>query len=209
MLLSAPFLDLATWLRIKDGDDEARRLFDRHYSRYSYADGRQPKLFVGPGYKMVLTTPCRRALFVWRKFISDDGQRGINCAIFRNEGAGLSSDLIRAADAIADRHWPGERHFTYVNPRKVSSTNPGFCFIKAGWRRCGQTKARKLLILERPSPAAPSRSHAGDRPNDDASNHSPAAPLSASLPESVSAPNCEALSGFLFNPVHDREVSHP
>ncbi|EJU15146.1 hypothetical protein LH128_00145 [Sphingomonas sp. LH128] len=59
------------------------------------------------------------------------------------------------------------------------------------------------------SPAAPSRSHAGDRPNDDASNPSPLANPASSLPESVSAPNCEALSGFLFNPVHDREVSHP
>ena len=52
------------------------------------------------------------------------------------------------------------------------------------------------------SPAAPSRSHAGDRPNDDASTPSPAAPLSASLPESVYAPNREALSGSLFNHLH-------
>lgn len=50
--------------------------------------------------------------------------------------------------------------------------------------------------------ARPVGSHAGDRPNDDASNPSPAAPLSASLPESVSAPNREALSGSLFNHLH-------
>lgn len=137
------------WRAIKDGDDEARAFFDQHYSRYRYADGRTPDLFVGPGEKLVMVTPCRRGLFVWRKFIPMDGQEGINCAIFRNEGAGLSSDLIRAADAIADERWPGARHYTYVNPRKVESANPGFCFIKAGWKRCGITKARKLLIFER------------------------------------------------------------
>jgi hypothetical protein len=149
----SPFFDFAVWMHIKDGDDEARRFFDRHYSRHVYADGRQPKLFVGPGQKMVLVTPCRRALFVWRKFISGDGQQGVNCAIFRNEGAGLSSDLIMEADALADDRWPGERHFTYVNPRRVQSRNPGFCFVKAGWRRCGTTKWNKLWIFERvPTP---------------------------------------------------------
>lgn len=141
-------------MEIMDGDDAARELFDRHYSRYRYADGRKPKLFVGPGEKMVLTTPCRRALFVWRKFISADGQDGINCAIFRNEGAGLSSELIIAADALADARWPGERHFTYVSAgatasRRSKAAPPGACFVHAGWKVCGTTKRRKLTILER------------------------------------------------------------
>lgn len=140
------------WRAIKDGDDEARRFFDRHYSRKHYADGRRPKLFVGPGEKLVMVTPCRRALFVWRRFISRDGQEGVNCAVFRNEGAGLSSSLIMEADRIADERWPGERHFTYVSPRGVRSTNPGFCFLQAGWRRCGITKWNKLIILERTAP---------------------------------------------------------
>jgi hypothetical protein len=116
------------WLPIKDGDDHARSVFDRHYSRKFYKDGRQPKLFVGPGEKAVLVTPCRRALFVWRKFISGDGQEGINCAIFRTEIPREeieASDLVRAADALADARWPSERHFTYVNPRRIRSTNPG------------------------------------------------------------------------------------
>jgi hypothetical protein len=61
-------------------------LYDRHYSKYHYADGRRPKLFVGPGEKMVLLTTDHLALFAWRKFRSMDGQQGVNCAIFRNEG---------------------------------------------------------------------------------------------------------------------------
>lgn len=142
------------WRAVKDGDDLARKFFDRHYSRYRYKDGRRPKLFVGPGEKLVLVTRCRRGLFVWRKFISADGQDGVNCAIFRNEGAGLSSDLIRAADAVADKKWPGERHYTYVNPvvtarRRGRASAPGQCFVHAGWSICGETQVRKLVILER------------------------------------------------------------
>lgn len=148
---SQPFLLAAsTWIEVRDGDPTARALFHRHYSHKPYRDGRNPKLFVGPGEKAVLLTPCARALFVWRRFISGDGQRGVNCAVFRNEGAGLSSHLIGAACTFARDRWPGEdRHYTYVNARRVQSSNPGFCFIKAGWRKCGTTKHRRLVILER------------------------------------------------------------
>lgn len=70
---SQPFLfTQPIWIEVRDGDHTARQLFDRHYSRYRYADGRRPALFVGPGQKMVLLTPCVRALFVWRKFRSAD-----------------------------------------------------------------------------------------------------------------------------------------
>lgn len=144
-----PDLIAATWIEVRDGDDTGRDLFDRHYSRYRYADGRKPKLFVGPGTKLVLLTPCARALFVWRRFQSRAAEAGVNCAIFRNEGAGLSSDLIRAADAIADLRWPGERHYTYVKASAIRSTNPGFCFQAAGWKRCGTTTVNRLTILER------------------------------------------------------------
>jgi hypothetical protein len=56
--------------------------------------------------------------------------------------------LIQEATQLAWQRWPGQRLYTYVNPRKVRSTNPGCCFLKAGWRRCGVTKHNKLLILE-------------------------------------------------------------
>lgn len=100
----------------------------------------------------MLLTRCARALFVWRRFQSRDGQEGVNCSVFRNEGAGRSSDLIQAADRIAWQRWPSERHYTYVNPYKVLSANPGYCFLMAGWRRCGITKWNRLLILERLPP---------------------------------------------------------
>lgn len=145
-----PFLIAeSVWIEVKDGNDTARELYDSHYSRHHYADGRKPKLFVGPGQKMVLLTPCARAVFVWRKFISGDGQQGVNNAIFRNDGAGLSSYLIREAMALAWERWPGERLYTYIDSRKVRhKRDPGRCYLKAGWRPCGITKCNQLLIFE-------------------------------------------------------------
>ena len=76
-----------------------------------------------------------------------DYQEGVSCAIFRNEGYYLSSELIKKACILAWQKWPNERLYTYVNPRKVKSTNPGYCFLKAGWRRTGMSKGG-LLIFE-------------------------------------------------------------
>ena len=137
------------WWLTKDGDHACLALYNRHYSAHQYKDGRVRKLFCGPGEKLVLRTWEGDACFVWRKFKDDSGQIGINCAVFRNESAYLSSELIRQADAVADICWPGERHYTYVNAEKIKSNNPGCCFKKAGWRLCGITKVRKLIILEK------------------------------------------------------------
>ena len=143
------------WWLTKDGDLDCLELYERHYSANTYADGRQRRLFVGPGEKVVLRTRDADAMFVWRKCIDDcidqrtgERQQGVNCAVFRNESPHRSSDLIRQADAIADLLWPHCRHYTYVNREKVASKNPGFCFQAAGWSRCGST-AGGLLVLER------------------------------------------------------------
>ena len=135
------------WRQTKDGDPDIREVFDRHYSRRHYKDGRKPSLFVGPGEKMVLRTASCDAIFIWRKFISADSQEGVNCSVFRNEGQEKSSRLIRKAVEIARTRWPEERFYTYVDGRKVRSSNPGCCFMKAGWRKCGRSKGG-LVILE-------------------------------------------------------------
>ena len=142
--------DPGAWIPTRDGDPSVRSVFDRHYSRHHYKDGRQPLLFVGPGEKLVLRTAACDAIFAWRRFQSADGQEGVNCAIFRNEGSHRSSDLILEAEDMARDRWPDERRFfTYVDPKQVRSPNPGYCFLMAGWRRCGITKWNRLLILEK------------------------------------------------------------
>lgn len=138
------------WWLTKDGDRSCLALYERHYSAYRYRDGRRRSQFVGPGENIVLRNADASALFVWRRYIDDTlpKQNGVECAVFRNESGTLSSELIRQADAIADFCWPGQRHYTKVDPAKIRSRNPGFCFLMAGWRRCGYTK-NGLLILER------------------------------------------------------------
>lgn len=151
-------LPLATWVPILDGDPIAAGMYERHYSSARSRARRQARgilQFGGPGERMILSTSCRRALFVWcRRAFRMDEQTGVNCSVFRNEGAGLSSDLIRAADDIADQRWRGERHFTFVNPnatakRRSVRSAPGECFLRAGWRDTGRRSARGLHILER------------------------------------------------------------
>ncbi len=151
---------MPTWWATKDGDRDCLELYERHYSAYRYRDGRSRRLFCGPGEKFVLRSEAGDAFFVWRKFRDaciDERtglpQAGINCAAFRNEtglsGRGTkSSDLIREADAIADAIWTDRRHYTYVNSKEIKSRNPGYCFLCAGWVRCGVTKSG-LLIFER------------------------------------------------------------
>lgn len=131
------------WVPIKDGNPTAMGIFMRHYTA---RERRKVYQFIGPGEKLALLTPNADALFVWRKFISDAGEKGVNCAVFRNESPTRSSDLIREADVIAWQRWPGERLYTYVDPAKVRSVNPGCCFLKAGWRRCGVTASGKIVL---------------------------------------------------------------
>lgn len=151
------------WYLTKDGDESCLAMYERHYSAYRYKDGRTRKLFAGPGEKVVLRTRNADALFVWRRFIDASGQAGINCAVFRNESGIRSSDLIRQADFIADFIWPRRRHYTYVSPKHIRGTNPGFCFIAAGWRKCGSTKGG-LQILERPYSFRPGWRDKDDKP---------------------------------------------
>ena len=60
--------------------------------------------------------------------------------------------MILAAEELAWRRWPGERLYTYVAPWMVHSSNPGYCFQVAGWRKC-RTTARELVELEKLPPA--------------------------------------------------------
>ena len=138
------------WIGIKDGDPRAVGLFNRHYSVRRGGD-RIRYGMSGPGESMTLLTLRCDALFIWlyNKVERYDGQEGLNCTVFRNEGVILSSQLILEAEALAWRRWPGKRLFTYVWDAKVASVNPGYCFKKAGWKPCGRNADGRLTILEK------------------------------------------------------------
>ncbi|WP_409562737.1 hypothetical protein [Hyphomicrobium sp. MC8b] len=88
-------------------------------------------------------------------------------SLFRNEGAGLSSDLIRQAVAATRAHYgdpPVLGMVTFINEAKTASRRskrsaPGECYRRAGFREVGRTKVNGLIVLqllpEDMPPAAP------------------------------------------------------
>jgi hypothetical protein len=94
-----------------------------------------------PGRVLVLVTPCERAVWLahWpRADLPLDGLDAWRCSVFRNEGAGLSSELIEAAMALTAERWSdrpadGWLRFTWIDATKVASSNPGYYFKQAGW----------------------------------------------------------------------------
>ena len=135
------------WIPSADGDLRGFALARRHYSAKK---NRHPKRkrFVGPGERIVLLTLQYDAIFVWRKFIDDSGQTGVNCALFRNEGQIRASKLILAAEEFAWAKWPGERLYTFIDAAELPGTCPGYCFRRAGWKSAGHTKGG-LIVLEK------------------------------------------------------------
>ncbi len=129
----------------RDADPELRALADRHYSR------RHPgaACFAGVGQKIVLRNPEGTWLFVWRRSTikRKDNQAGWECSIFRNESRTLSSEIILACERYVEG-----RKFTYIDAKKVRSTNPGCCFLKAGWHRAGRSKDKGLILLVKGEP---------------------------------------------------------
>jgi len=126
-------------------DQECRVLADRHYSR------RTPgaKQFCYSGRKLVLRNTQGTVLFVWMfpdPLMRMDGQRGYNCAIFRNESDRLSSDIIIEAERFAFAKWGLNRLYTYIDPGKIQSVNPGCCYKKAGWHFVKLSKGGKHLL---------------------------------------------------------------
>jgi hypothetical protein len=144
------------WIPVTCTDDRLRGLYRRHYSaakatrrRGRPIDHPNQLRFVGPGEYIALLTPGADAGFVWRMSrYRKDRETGVECTLFRNEGTETSSALIRAATRLAQARWPGLRLFTFVDPARVRSTNPGYCFIRAGWKRLERTTARGLRVLE-------------------------------------------------------------
>lgn len=81
-------------------------------------------------------------------------------SLFRNEGAGLSSELIREAVAATRAVWdpPELGLITFVDAGKVRrKRDPGYCYLCAGFERVGMTKgglvALQLLPKAMPDPA--------------------------------------------------------
>jgi hypothetical protein len=114
-------------------DAEMAMLADRHYSRRTVG----ARQFLYSGRKIVIRDARGDVLFGWLypdETMRMDQQTGYNCAIFRNESTRRSSEIILECEAIAIERWGPNRMYTYVNPAKIKSANPGYCFKQAGWK---------------------------------------------------------------------------
>ncbi len=107
--------------------------------------------FVGPGEKIALLAPDAGELFVWRRLVEpwQTAPRGIYCSVFRREtGTRLASEMTLDAERYSWSLWPRERLYTYVAPWMVRSSNPGYYFQIAGWRKF-RTTSRGLVEMEK------------------------------------------------------------
>lgn len=61
-----------------------------------------------------------------------------------------ASNMIRYAVAATRWRWPDvppEGMVTFVKADAIRSSNPGYCFLAAGFRKIGKTKAQALVVL--------------------------------------------------------------
>lgn len=142
-----------SWERVGKFDPRSAAIARDHYSRRK-PDSPQ---FMPPGQTIILYQPL--AIFGWWRPHPASGIKAMNgldgwtCTIFRNIGAGLSSDLIYEAEdflhAEATDCGP-DGMLTYVWDSRVRSVNPGYCFKAAGWTVRGRSADNRKTLLCKP-----------------------------------------------------------
>jgi hypothetical protein len=147
------------WRLSHRADPKARILADRHYNRQKIGSPQ----FVPPGRCLVLITQDEKAFWVtswpFAEYVKHDWAGAWVCSAFRSEGAGVASDLIRAAVAATVAHYgtaPPLGMVTFVDTRKVQPTVVrgnhvwGWTYLKAGFLIAGKTKGGLLALQMTP-----------------------------------------------------------
>ena len=153
------------WRESHRADVGSLGLADRHYNRRKIGSPQ----FVPPGRCIVLRSVCDRALWVtswpFAEYVKHAWPGAWVNSLFRSEGAGVASTLIREAVAATRSIWqpPELGCITFVDPKHISPKmvrgKPvyGYCYLKAGFRHVGYTKgglwAWQMLPEEMPDPA--------------------------------------------------------
>lgn len=150
-------MSLSPW-RISDRYDPAAvALADRHYSRQKPGTPQ----FIPPGTYLALVSADKTAAWVtaWPRFRQDEWRGAWVNSLFRKEGPGLASEMICRAVAHTRAKWPLVPDLgmvTFIDPDKVRSANPGYCYLMAGFRRVGRTPkglhVLRLLPGDMPAP---------------------------------------------------------
>ena len=151
------------WVKSNRADPRAVTIADRHYNRQKPGTPQ----FVPPGRCLILLSVCGRALWTtswpFGQYVKHRWPGAWINSLFRNEGAGLSSELIREAISCTRWYWPDIPSLgivTFVDQKKVRhKRDPGRCYLRAGFVRDGETKggllAFQMLPDVMPKPQAP------------------------------------------------------
>jgi len=149
------------WIKSHRFSPAGAAIADRHYNRRKIGSPQ----FVPPGRCLVLLSPLAedaRALWVtswpFPQYVRHAWAGAWINSCFRNEGAGLSSELILEAVAATRFLWepPSLGIVTFVNTEKVRpKKNPGYCYLKAGFIRVGKTKGGLLAFQLKPEDMPP------------------------------------------------------
>lgn len=150
------------WFLSNRADRDVVPLADRHYNRQKIGSPQ----FAPPGRCLVLKTRPIDAFWItswpFAEFVKHAWPGAWICSAFRNEGAYLSSKLIRQAVAATRAYWesPPLGMIAFVDASKVRrKRDPGRCYLRAGFESVGHTKGG-LVVLQMlpnamPEPASP------------------------------------------------------
>ena len=152
------------WSASNRADSTVRPLADRHYNRQKVgAPG-----FAPPGRCKVfaLRMPDVQAFWItswpYAEYVRHAWAGAWMCSAFRNESPFLSSDLIRtavAATRFAYGDAPPLGMVTFVDRRKTRpKRDPGRCYLRAGFRPCGETKGGLIALQLLPAEMPPAQS---------------------------------------------------
>jgi hypothetical protein len=154
------------WTASYRADPKARALADRHYNRQKIG----AKNFVPPGRCCVFyaETETGRAFWVtsfpYAEYVRHAWAGAWVCSAFRNEGAGVASELIRQAVAATRAHFgepPPLGMITFINEEKVRPTMTrgrptwGRVYELAGFAPVGRTKGGLLALQLAPQDMPP------------------------------------------------------
>lgn len=156
-----------TWTKSNRADPKARAVADRHYNRQKPGSPQ----FVPPGRCLVLYAENESGKALWvtswpyAQYVKHQWAGAWMCSAFRNEGAGVASELIREAVAATVEYFgepPEQGMVTFIDRKKVKPTMVhgvptwGRTYALAGFRYVGETKgglmAMQLLPEDMPKP---------------------------------------------------------
>lgn len=145
------------WQKSHRADPKARELADRHYNRQKPGTPQ----FVPPGRCLVLYAENENGKAFWvtswpyAQYVKHAWAGAWICSAFRNEGAGIASEMIKEAVIATIGYFgtpPPQGMVTFVDSKKVKPTMVrgkktwGLTYIKAGFKPVGKTKGGLLAF---------------------------------------------------------------